>query len=66
MPYSPLLHRPEDAARLLQVSRSELYLMLASGEIESVKIGKLRRVPHEALVAYVARLRSSAGTPAAS
>lgn len=31
--------------------------LLASGQLESVKVGRLRRVPEAALVDYVERLR---------
>ena len=53
-----LLHPPEEAAQLLTISRSQLFELLARGEIESVKIGRLRRIPHDALTAYVERLRA--------
>ncbi len=51
------LNPPEEAARKLAISRATLYTLLAAGEIESVKIGKSRRIPDSALAAYVARLR---------
>lgn len=53
-----LLHPPGEAARLLAISQSQLWELLARGEIESVKIGRLRRIPHDALAAYVERLRA--------
>ena len=53
-----LLLTPEEAARRLSVGRSHLYLKIASGEIESVRIGRSRRIPRHALDAYVARLVS--------
>jgi excisionase family DNA binding protein len=40
-----LLLRPTEAASALGVSRARLYQLLASGEINSVKIGASRRVP---------------------
>jgi len=46
-----------DAARRLGISRSLLYELLACGEIESVHVGRLRRVPVESLAEYVSRLR---------
>lgn len=55
-----LLLNPEDAAEALAVSRSRLYELLAAGEIDSVQIGRSRRIPAEALAAYVDRLRGSA------
>ena len=50
-----LLTAPE-AARALGISRSKLYELLRDGEIQSVRIGRSRRVPWEALGAYVASL----------
>jgi excisionase family DNA binding protein len=55
-----LLHPPEEAARLLAIGRSQLFELIARGEIESVKIGWSRRIPHDALTAYVERLRRTA------
>ena len=54
-----LLLRPEEAARVIQVGRSKIYELLASGAIKSVKIGALRRIPANALEEYVAALAES-------
>jgi excisionase family DNA binding protein len=51
-----LLLKPEEAATVLGVSRSTLYELLAAGAVESVHIGKSRRVPVAALERYVERL----------
>lgn len=53
-----LLHPPEEAAELLTISRSQLFELLARGEIKSVKIGRLRRIPHDELTAYIDGLRA--------
>lgn len=55
----PILLRVEEAAELLSVSRSKAFELIASGELESVKIDKLRRVPRDAVEALVARLRTT-------
>lgn len=44
----------EEAARRLGVGRTTMYALLASGEIPSVTVGRLRRIPAEALNEYVA------------
>lgn len=49
----PLLLTVAQAAQRLGISRSLLYELLAAGEIESITIGRLRRVPAEALTAYI-------------
>ena len=45
----PLLYRPAEAAEALRVSRSKSYELMNKGEIPSVRIGAVRRVPVEAL-----------------
>jgi excisionase family DNA binding protein len=50
----PLLLTPEQAFHLIGVGRSHGYKLLASGEIPSLKIGRLRRVPRVALEQWVA------------
>jgi excisionase family DNA binding protein len=55
-----LLYSPQEAAEMLGVSRSQMFELLACGDVESVKIGRLRKIPREALTAYVARLRQQA------
>ncbi len=52
-----LLLTPTEAAELLGVSRTTVYELLNAGQIESVWIGRARRIPRAVLVAYVDRLR---------
>ena len=60
-----LLTVPE-AAAALAISRSKLYELLAAGSIRSVRIDGSRRVPMEALEAYVAGLLDQEATAHAS
>jgi excisionase family DNA binding protein len=53
-----LLLKPEEAAEVLGIGRSTLYELLAAGQIESVHIGKARRIPVASLEQYVERLRA--------
>lgn len=46
----------DQVADVLQISRWTVYRLLWSNELHSVQIGRCRRVPQEALDAYVARL----------
>jgi excisionase family DNA binding protein len=48
----------EQAAERLGVGRTLMYSLISSGAVESVTIGRLRRVPADALVRYVEGLRS--------
>lgn len=61
----PLLYKPEAAAEVIGIGRSKLFELIAAGQIETVQIGRSRRVPAQALEEYVARLRGSATTSAA-
>jgi len=56
-----LLLRPTEAAEQLGISRSTIYEEIRSGRIESVRIGASRRVPWDALVAYIDRIREGCG-----
>ncbi len=58
-----LLLDVDEACEFLGVGRSTLYELLARGTLESVKIGRARRVPRDAIEDYVARLRSEAREP---
>lgn len=49
----PVLLTVEDAARALALGRTTVYQLLADGSLRSVKIGRARRVPRDALRDYV-------------
>ncbi|WP_431774297.1 excisionase family DNA-binding protein [Streptomyces cucumeris] len=49
----------EEAARRLRIGRTTCYALISSGELESVPVGRLRRVPAEAVPEFVARLRQA-------
>jgi excisionase family DNA binding protein len=52
-----MLLTPTEAAEVLGIGRSKLYELMRAGKVESVLIGAARRVPVEALDAYIAVLR---------
>jgi excisionase family DNA binding protein len=54
---TPLVLTVEQAAKRLGIGRTLMYALIASGEVESVPIGRLRRIPVECLAEYVDRLR---------
>lgn len=54
---TPLLLTPEVAAERLSCGRTKVYELIRTGALESVKVGRLRRVPVDALNAYVESLR---------
>lgn len=55
-----LLLTVEQAAERLGIGRTLAYALVSAGEIESVQIGRLRRIPADALPAFLDRLRSEA------
>jgi len=55
-----LLLTPEEAAEVLGIGRTKVYSLIADGELLSVRIGKSRRVPRDALDEYIARLEDEA------
>jgi excisionase family DNA binding protein len=58
VPEGKLLVRINDAAKRLSLSRTNLYKLLMNGELESIKVGRSRLIPIDALQAFVERHRS--------
>ena len=56
----PILLRPVELINLLQLSRAQVYLMLASGQIPSIKIGRLRRIRRRDLDEWISRSQGAA------
>lgn len=52
-----LLLRVEEAAERLGIARTSMFHLLATKQIESVRVGRMRRVPMACLEEYVERLR---------
>jgi excisionase family DNA binding protein len=50
----------EEAAEQLAIGRTLTYKLIANGEIESIRIGRLRRVPTTAIQDYARRLSGDA------
>jgi excisionase family DNA binding protein len=61
MENSVLLLTVKESAKRLSLARSTLYELVLTGEIASIKIGRSRRIPLDALTAYVDRLRREQG-----
>ncbi len=55
----PLLRTVRDAARLLSIGEHGVWDLIAHGEIDSMMIGRSRRIPHEALERFVERRLAS-------
>lgn len=57
---SPLLLTVEQAAQQLGIGRTTVFALLKSGELESIPLGRLRRIPAECITEYIDRLRAAA------
>ena len=55
-----LMYEVPAAAEQLSVSARTLERLIRDGEVASVKVGRRRLVPRDALVSYIERLRESA------
>lgn len=55
-----LMYRVPEAVEASGLARTRLYELMAAGEIESVKVGRARLIPGDALLAYVERVRQGA------
>ena len=60
VPMQPRLLTPEQAARLLAISRSKVYELMRAGRLDAIKIDGSRRVPVEAVEEFIARARTDA------
>jgi len=52
----PLLLTAEEAAEMLNVGRCKVYDLLRTGQLETAKTGRLRRIPVDAERAFAHRL----------
>ena len=57
---SPVLLTVEEAADALALGRTKVYELLDAGALRSIKIGRARRIPVEALHEFVHRMESQA------
>ncbi|GAB7049506.1 helix-turn-helix domain-containing protein [Catenuloplanes indicus] len=53
---TPITLTVDQAAKRLGIGRTLMYALVSSGEVESVTIGRLRRVPVRCLDEYLNRL----------
>jgi excisionase family DNA binding protein len=58
-----LLLTIEQAAQCLGIGRTLMYALVRDGNVESVQIGRLRRIPADALSRYVDQLRPALPQP---
>jgi excisionase family DNA binding protein len=51
-----IVYTVDEAAQILKISRWKIFDLIRRGQLRSVKIGGLRRVPRTAIEEYIARL----------
>lgn len=56
----PVLYSPAGAAMKLGCGTSTIYVLMDSGELESVKLGRSRRITAASIDRYVAKLIAAA------
>lgn len=56
----------EEAAKRLRIGRTTMYALIRTGQIRSVPIGRLRRIPVSALHDYVNHLQDTSDTATAA
>lgn len=61
-----LMLTPEEAADVLAIGRTKVYQLIQNSELESVKIGRSRRVPADSLVEFVSHLKADLSQGACS
>lgn len=52
----PILYTPTDAAKVLSVSRSQIYVLLKNGDLGSIRIGRSRRIAQKHMSQYINQL----------
>ena len=54
-PEESIAYRPEEAVEVFPISRTVLYERLASGDIQSFRIGRARLIPRQSLLDFMER-----------
>ena len=57
----PLAVRIPDAVRMTGIGRSKLYELIASGDLDTIKVGRCTLVPMESLRALLGKARMAPG-----
>ena len=64
-PAPKVLFRAEEAAVIMSVSRTAVFGLIRSGDLDTIKIGGRRRIPASSIEDYVARQLAAGGQEAA-
>jgi len=55
----PIMFNPRDVAKILSISRSQVYVLIRSGELSSLSIRGSRRVSQNQMLDYIKRLEEN-------
>jgi excisionase family DNA binding protein len=55
----------EEAAARLGISRAYMWRLVSDGKVESIHVGRLRRIEPEALARYISSIKDQDPSPAA-
>ncbi|GAA0245248.1 hypothetical protein GCM10009527_047390 [Actinomadura nitritigenes] len=53
----------EQVAEILQIGRDKIYFLLRTGQLRSIKIGKLRRITDRHVAEFIASLEEKTDMP---
>jgi excisionase family DNA binding protein len=59
----PLAYRIEDLPAIIPIGRTRIFALIKSGELESVKVGRSRLIPADAVERFLDRLRAEQNAP---
>jgi excisionase family DNA binding protein len=54
----PMLYTPQEVAEIMSISRSQVYKLMNSNQLESVHIGRSRRITMDQIHEFVGKLTS--------
>jgi len=54
----PMLYTPQEVAEIMSISRSQVYNLMNSKQLESVHIGRSRRITMDQIHEFVGQLTS--------
>ena len=57
----PMLYTPQEVAEIMSISRSQVYNLMNSNQLESVHIGRSRRITMDQIHQFVGQLTSKVG-----
>lgn len=66
MTTAKILLTADEAAEALSLSRSSIYVELAAGRLESISVGRARRIPVDAIEVWLRSKRNAADHPDAA